>query len=87
MTHHPDTLRHHLHPRFAIEIKTPAQAQLARKILIAKITVQLIVIAGLLALCGLTLKQMAFLALFAGAWKAFDMWRQGKLNLPFLNKN
>lgn len=86
MAPHPDTLRHPWDPRFAIEIKTPAQAALWRKVLIAKIAVQVVVLVGLLALLGVTWQQMAFVALFACAWKAFDLWRAGRLNLSFWRK-
>lgn len=86
MAPHPDSLRHPWDPRFGIEIKTPAQAALWRKVLIAKIAVQVVVVVGLLALLGLTLKEMAFLAVFVGGWKAFDMWRNGRLNLSFWRK-
>lgn len=80
MAPHPDTKRHPLDPRFAIEIKTPAQAQLYRKILFAKITVQVILLVGLLLLLGITWLQFAFVALFACAWKGFDLWRKGRLS-------
>lgn len=80
MAPHPDTQRHPFDPRFAVEIKTPAQAALWRKILLAKITVQVILLAALLLFLGVTWQQLAFVAVFACAWKGFDLWRNGRLN-------
>lgn len=87
MAPHPDTQRNPLDPRFALEIKTPAQAALWRKILIAKIAVQVALLVGLFLLLGVTLHQLAFIAVFACTWKVFDLWRNGKLkDLAFWRK-
>lgn len=87
MAPHPDTQRHPLHPRFAIEIKNPRQAAIYRRLLIAKIVVQVILLVAMLMLLGVTWWQLAFIAVFATAWKGFDMWRKGTLkDLAFWNK-
>lgn len=80
MAPHPDTQRHPLDPRFAVEIKTPAQAALYRKLLLAQIAVQIVLLVGLVLIAGFTWQQLAFVALFACAWKGFDLWRKGRLS-------
>jgi hypothetical protein len=69
--------RNLLKPDLKIEIKNEAQARKYTRLLIAKIAVQLIIIAALLSLAGWSLKLLLVGATFATAWKFGPrLWRK-----------
>ncbi|MDP3506713.1 MAG: hypothetical protein Q8T09_01865 [Candidatus Melainabacteria bacterium] len=69
--------RNLLKPDLKIEINSEAQARKYTRLLIAKIAVQLIIIAALLALAGWSLKLLLVGATVATAWKfAPKLWRK-----------
>ncbi len=66
-------------PGYRIEIKSEAQAKLYNKLLIAKIVVQLIVIAGLLTLSGWDWQMLLGVAVIATVWQFGPrLWRSLK---------
>jgi hypothetical protein len=70
-----------LNPFWRVEIRTPEQARIYNRLLIAKIIVQVILLCGLLALAGWSLKMLGIALLFAVAWKGIESWsRRRKAN-------
>jgi fatty acid desaturase len=69
--------RNLLKPDLKIEIKNETQARKYTRLLIAKIAVQLIIIAALLSLAGWSLKLLLVGATVATAWKFGPrLWRK-----------
>ena len=65
-----------LSPWYRIEIKTPAQARLYNRLLVAKIVGQLIVLGVILGMAGWSLKALGFGLAIAVAWYGFDVFRR-----------
>ena len=66
-------------PGYRIEIKNDAQARIYRRFLIAKIVVQLILLAGLLALSGWDWKMLVTVGALAAVWQwGPSLWRKYK---------
>jgi hypothetical protein len=63
-----------LNPFWRVELRTDAQVRLYNRILVAKIIVQVILILGILALCGWSPLQLVCAVLFAAAWKGIEIW-------------
>jgi hypothetical protein len=66
-------------PGYRIEIKNEAQARIYRRLLLAKIAVQLVILGGLLALSGWDWKMFLGVAAIATVWQfGPKLWRKFK---------
>jgi hypothetical protein len=65
-----------LNPFWRVEIRTPEQARIYNRLLIAKIAVQVILLLGLLALGGWTWPQLLAIVAIATVWQGVSFMRR-----------
>ncbi len=65
-----------LNPFWRVEIRTPEQARLYNRLLIAKIAVQVLLLLGLLALGGWTWQMLLGIVAIATVWQGLSFYRR-----------